>query len=62
MLGHVSPTAGRLSGEMAQGGGIRIEITCGLEIAEMEIVLNYSQTQALYILEIYKIAVGYTHR
>lgn len=44
MLGQVFPTAGRLSGKIAKGGGSTIEIMCGCSAA-MEIVSKYPQTQ-----------------
>lgn len=47
VLGQVFPTAGKLSGEIRERGGSRIEIMCGLEIAAMEIELKYLQTQVL---------------
>lgn len=49
MLGQVSPTAGRLSGEIAEGRGSRIEKMCGLESAAMEIASKYPQTQVLLL-------------
>lgn len=48
-LGQASPTAGRASGEIAEGGGSRMEIMCGFDSAAIEIVSKYPQRKVLLL-------------
>lgn len=53
MLGQVSLTAGRLTGEIAEGGGSRIGMMCGCSAANGNSVKIFSDTSALTLLKIH---------